>query len=182
MKRYSIVFIVLLGCFFSCAEKKTEKLDYYFDTKSFFQQEAIRLKQLNPIINKQVLLNEKTESTKGFIADWQNELLTFYEVDINKAAFVGKYLVDTIFVNNKISTVSCKAKDAVLKTRFISIHFDTLQQQPQKIELELATKNTLYSSTQVLVYEKNKFYSVKGTQKIKFLSPDKFEVKGVFNQ
>lgn len=163
--------------------KNTEQetaVSYYFSLKEYFAQEAERLKIEAPEISKTVLLNNETETKKLKVEDWNNELLTFVEADINKSAFVGKYQADTLLNENQLQRITYKAKDAKLKTRLIDIYFDTATSEANIVEVVLETRNTLYHSTQNLRYEKNKSYSVSGTQEIRFLKEDIFKVSVEF--
>jgi hypothetical protein len=155
-------------------------VNYYFSLKKYFNQEAERLKEEAPEISKTVLLNNSTETKKLKVEDWNNELLTFTEADINKPAFAGKYDGDTLFNENQLQRISYKARDAKLKTRLINIYFDTATNEADIVEVVLETRNTLYHSTQNLRYEKNKSYSVSGTQEIRFLKKDIFKVSVKF--
>ncbi len=161
------------------AEQETA-VSYYFSLKEYFTQEAERLKKEAPEISKTVLLNNDTETKKLKVEDWNNELLTFTEADINKPAFAGKYDADTLLNKNQLQRITYKAIDAKLKTRFIDIYFDTATNEVNIVEVVLETRNTLYHSTQNLRYEKNKSYSVSGTQEIRFLKEDIFKVSVKF--
>lgn len=163
--------------------KNTEQqaaVNYYFSLKEYFAQEAERLKNEAPEIRKTVLLNNQTETKKLRVDDWNNELLTFIDADINKSAFSGKYEADTLLNKNKLQRITYKAKDAKLKTRFIDIYFDIETGVANTIEVVLETRNTLYHSTQNLRYERNKSYSIWGTQEIRFLKEDMFKVSVEF--
>jgi len=170
---------ILLSGFYSCrnpTEVSTVGIQY-FDLKVFFEQETESLKQTNPKIHKTVLLNGKRETAEMYIDDWKKELMTFAEADINKAAFIGKYDVDTIFSAFYLPVkITYKALDENLKTRFLEIVYDEATQNPQKISVSLFAKNTLYYSEQHLEYERGVQYSVSGKQEIRFLSPDDLRV------
>lgn len=180
MKRYFLLFIGCLLIFFSCKETSAPKANYYYDLKKFFELEIVRLNNHKASVAKEVILNGNKEFKKLVIEKWQNEFHAFTEVDINKPAFIGMYKADTMWQKNKVYILSYKAIDKDLKVQQLSIEFDTLQNQPKKIEVLTLTNNTLYQSNQMLMYKVNERYSVKGTQKIKFLSPDSFEVNGIF--
>jgi hypothetical protein len=172
--------IVLINS--SCLKVKEEKTKaaYYFDLKDFFETEAERLKKENPVVQKMVMLNDDSESKVKSIDDWNNEFLTFSEADINKSAYAGKYNSDTIFSNGKIAKIIYAAKEQKLKTRMLTVAFDTLNNEPEEIDVSIETSNTLYQSSQLLHYHRHKAYTVSGVQKIRFLNPDVFKVEVKF--
>jgi len=175
---FGVLFLLLMGC--AKNNSTAPEVMYYFSLKNYFNEEADRLKETKPTVKKIVSLNENHETKSLTIEDWNNELLTFVEADINKSAFVGKYEADSILNENKLQRITYKAKDAKLKTRLIDIYFDTTTNEAEIIEVVLETRNTLYHSTQNLRYERNKFYSVNGTQEIRFLKQDVFKVSVEF--
>ncbi len=175
---FGFLFLAVAGC--GKENDNAVEVNYYFSLKNYFIEEAARLQQSNPVVAKKVTLNEKQETKSLAIEDWKNELLTFAEADINKPAFAGKYEADSVRNENKTQRLTYKAKDTKLKTREIKIYFDAETDEANVIEVVLETHNTLYHSTQNLRYEKNKSYSVSGTQEIRFLKKDIFKVEVVF--
>src|SRR5690606_12726202 len=154
----------------------------YLDLKVFFEEETESLKQTNPKSHKTVLWSGKRETAEMYIDDRKEEFMTFAEADINNAACIGKYDVDTIFSAFYLPVkITYKALDENLKTRFLEIVYDEATQNPQKISVSLFAKNTLYYSEQHLEYERGVQYSVSGKQEIRFLSPDDFRVEVMFN-
>jgi hypothetical protein len=169
---------MLLVWFVACirpVEEKSKTL-YYFDLKNYFEQEAVRLQSEKPIIKKTVFLNDHTEFKEKVIEDWNKELMTFMEADINKSALAGKYSSDTLFSQGRIQKIIYNARDDKLKTRSVIIAFDSMQ-QADKIAITIETVNTLYHSSQQLYYHKNHFYSVSGRQKIRWMGTDEFKVE-----
>lgn len=169
-----ILFLLFLGCNKSSLQEPEEM--YYYSLKNYFNEEATRLEASKPMVKKMVTLNDKEEKKSLIIEDWNKELLTFIEADINKSAFAGKYEVDSIMNENKLQEIVYKAKDDKFKTREVHIFFDEAINEINAIEVLLEAHNTLYHSTQNLRYEKNNTYSVWGTQEIRFLKKDIFKV------
>jgi hypothetical protein len=175
-------FFALLFFFSACNNSvdTTKTSNFYFSLKDYFNTEAARLKQENVLVKKTVILNDKAETKNLKIEDWNNELLTFSDADINKSAFVGKYSIDSVFKEGKLTSVSYIANENKLKTKSITLHFSDTESTPTSIDISLETKNTLYHSTQQLHYESKVGYSVMGTQEIRVLKKDEFQVKVSF--
>jgi hypothetical protein len=179
---YCAIGFIISFFLFSCkqATNSENKVNYYFDLKKYFEQEAARLQKDNPVVIKNVMLNGETESKQAAIGDWKNEFLTFTEADINKSAFAGKYVADTVFENSVVKKISYTATDKKLSTKLLEVTFDAATQLPEAISINIETKNTLYHSAQTLHYSKGHSYSVAGNQKIKFLNADEFKVEVKF--
>jgi hypothetical protein len=69
----------------------------YFDVNGFLAQEASRLNQQRPAVEKQVQLrNGGLETTRVPHVDWTKELQIFQQADINKPALRGTYTIDSL--------------------------------------------------------------------------------------
>jgi hypothetical protein len=69
----------------------------YFDVAGFLGQEAARLNQQKPAVEKQVKLrNGVLETTRVPQVDWAKELQIFQQADINKPALRGTYTIDSL--------------------------------------------------------------------------------------
>lgn len=69
----------------------------YFDVNGFLGQEATRLNQQRPAVEKQVKLrNGVLETTRVPQVDWTKELQIFQQADINKPALRGIYTIDSL--------------------------------------------------------------------------------------
>ncbi len=133
MKRYFLLFIGYCLFFFSCKENPTPQVNYYYDAKKFFVNEAQRLNNLKPVVDKQVILNANKENKSVIIKKWENEFHAFAEIDINKPAFIGKYKTDTIWEQQQIKSLQYQAVNNNLKVQKVLIEFDSIQYQPKKI-------------------------------------------------
>ncbi|TGD77872.1 hypothetical protein [Hymenobacter wooponensis] len=69
----------------------------YFDVSGFVSQEAARLNQQRPAVEKQVQLRTGgLETTRVPQVDWTKELQIFQQADINKPALRGTYAIDSL--------------------------------------------------------------------------------------
>ena len=156
----------------------------YFDLQSFFTQQIHTLDSLKPTVNKTVFLNEKKEEKKLKEINWKEELSVFLESDINKPAWKDKYTVDTSLKDDPniyFYIIRFTAKDKNLKTQKITLNIIKDIEQIQSVYVKNVTENFLYSSVSNLMFLPEKEYSISTVQKIRFVSQDKFEVKGKFS-
>ncbi|TGE09427.1 hypothetical protein [Hymenobacter fodinae] len=69
----------------------------YFDVNGFIGQQAARLNQQRPAVEKQVQLRTGgLETTRVPQVDWTKELQIFQQADINKPALRGTYAIDSL--------------------------------------------------------------------------------------
>lgn len=151
----------------------------YFDLSGFIKKEAERLAKTNAEVSKTAFLNGKEEMKKMAISDWEKELNSFVEADINRKSFLGKYAADSIVREGQLSVMRYSAQKENLRTRELSVIYDK-DRNPVKIIAVLYTGNILYTSHQQLSYEPDKGFWISGKQTIRFLEPDSFSVTAIF--
>lgn len=172
---YFIAFFItsLCGGCLTSESKKLERKIYYFDLKTFFEGEIIRLNGKKTAINKTVLYNKQSEKKQIIINNWATELALFTESDINKTAFKNSYSKDS--TATKIIYI---AKNQNLKTQSITIYLQN--HQPILINIVNQQKNYLFNSSESLRYYPTKAYVIEKKQKLVFGNADFYKVKGVF--
>lgn len=168
----------------SCSEPESADVTQvrYFDLDDFFSQEAKRLQNLNLEIKKTIELNGKKEAHQLQIESWEQEFHVFLEANINRSAYFGSYLTDTVFSDSHSFTVRHQAKKTNLSTREIKV-FHSMHDEGQKIDslfVRTHTENLLYMTAQDMWYFPKKGYSLDGEQQIRFLSPRAFKIKAEF--
>jgi len=101
MRNIFIILIPILACW-SCTEglapgQVAESREFFFDSKSFFEQESERLADAKSGLKKRVRLDGKDESQVQENVDWDTELATFRKAGINRPAWTDKYEGDTLY-------------------------------------------------------------------------------------
>lgn len=180
----SLLFYTTLGiifCFFlSCQENKpSQNRISHFDLAAFIASEIDSLSDESPVAFKQVTLNGNKEEKEIEIVDWKTELEAFNAADISKPALIGRYQIDTAWNSSAMKSITYQALDKDLKVRKLSIEYN-IEKTPVKIDAHILTKNFLYTSEQYLIYIKNKGFNISGSQAIRFLEKDSFQVKARF--
>ena len=140
---------------------------HYFDIEKYFTSQAERLDSIKPEVTKIISSDGKEEMKKTRDIKWKNELLVFSECNLNKPAWRGKFLVDTIMGEMDYSVVYT-ALDTTIQVQFAMINIDG-KGNVTRLRLKVQTKNNLYSSIQNLSYTPLESYSVESEQHV-FLS------------
>lgn len=162
--------------FTACQKPATQKAagqNLYFDMKGYFTAEASRLQQLNPELEKTVILNGSAETKRLHIADWPKELSIFTDADINKPSWKGEFTRTEENGMEVYRTVNPKipVKRVELKRDSSAI---------QEIRILLSTGNYLYDSADTLTYKREIGYEIKKSQQIRLLEQKSYQIKGVF--
>lgn len=170
------VLFCLITIFASCGVKNEEQAttQTYFSISDYFKTEAERLSKTNPNIVKTVFVNGKTEEKKLRIANWEQELSSFIDADINKASWKGSFQLTK---TDTSETYLSQSEKIPVKKVEISLK----DKKVEAIKIFLQNKNVLYSSTDSLVYLPNSFFEINKTQKIKLMDTKRYIIKGKFN-
>lgn len=175
---YLIAGFVLLLAINSCKSDRPSATDTnkFFDIKGFFKTESARLTKLNPLVDKTVVHNNTTETQKVHISNWDNELSSFTESDINKPAWKASY---TVTVTDDL--LIYKAKDPELKTQEIMIKKDH-----NKVKWILIVnhpkKNILYENAEKLSYFPDSLYLIQKKLMVRVLGINRYKISGSLNQ
>lgn len=175
----NLSFLLLMTLFFvACspaAPKKQSSPLSYFDLKGFIANEVNRLKAVNPVIDKTVMVNHNAEHKKLKIADWQKELSAFADADINKSAWQGLF---TLKKDKEVETYKSDNEKVPVK----SIRITYKHGKPAGIEVLISNANILYTSNDTLSYYPDSIYQVKKTQRIKLLNQKNYKIIGLFTK
>lgn len=174
MKKISSLYIILLPLL-SCnyAPQKQKNNLTYFDIKGYFDKEIHRLQKLQPKITKTVSVNDSAETRLTKIADWKKELALFSESDINRDSWRDLFKTER---KNNVIRYTTQDENVPVKEIRIVMH----NQLPREIKIVVNNINSLYDSTDSLVYYPDSLYFVKKSQKIRLLSEKKYEITGKF--
>ncbi len=155
-----IVFMV------SCKQEKADisEKGSYFDLKAVVEDDIAYNTKNACAELKQVMVNSIQE--RKFIAnvDWYKELQAILESDINKPAWKGKFLVDTIMgdlsgqYTIQYSAISDKINIKLLKVSFVNGHLE-------KIYILKQIQSFIFASNQTIEYFPKKGFKVSGEQR-----------------
>lgn len=166
----------VLAMFASCNLKSNDQPDTqaYFNLSDYFKNEVARLSKNNPSIVKTVLVNGKAEKKTVQITNWQQELSSFIEADINKASWKGSFLL----TKSDTSEIYTSQSDKIPVKKLIIVKAND---KVKSVKIFLANENSLYTSNDSLVYNSDDFYEIVKTQKIKLMDSKRYVIHGKFN-
>lgn len=166
-------FLLLTNC--SNTTTSNSKIDHeqVFDFKGYFSAEIQRLKTQKPMINKTVHKDSITENKKIYITDWDSELSSFANIDLNKPVYQG-YLKKDSAANLVTYTIT----NPDLDLTYVRIKY--VNNKANSFEIERSNKNLLYNTLEHLKYSKDSLYSIQKTQIVKGLGQNIYLIEGLF--
>ncbi len=174
MKRLFILLFPLL--FFSCQEQQQEVFEKpYFDVKGFIEGEIERLQKEQPTIEKVITTDGVTEKQVITDIDWEDELSSFLELDINKPSWRNSYTADTSKTDNTFKiTYTTELEDHPVY--MLEVTLDRKTGECIGIWGGHSAENFVYESTQSLNYTKGEEYSITGMLSFEFIFNTSYQV------
>lgn len=179
VKKYAFSVVLLFAgttALLSCAPEDNRSNSSsntgYFPIHDFFTAEVSKLKSKNPIVDKTVWKEDKSENQKLRIKNWDVELGNFLSVDLNKPAYEQQFRIDSI-----ADTLRYTALNEKLDIQSVELIFNAAK-VPQRIRIRKATNNTLYSNIEELLFEPGIRYVVKKEQTIRLLGKNHYQIEG----
>jgi hypothetical protein len=150
----------------------------YFDVPAFISEQITQLQNDSMIVIKTAEVNETTDQHQIDWTDWNRELTLFKNSDINKSAFIGKYLVDTLTVDSNKKQIRYAATDSSLNTRLIEVTLNTKQNSVTELHIINITKDFISSTHEDLLFIPNKAYVIRSSQSMMFFGTNDLKVMG----
>lgn len=184
-------FVLLLSLFaFSCdtltPQSTTEPA--YFDVAGYVKSQIKTLSSNKPTVAKSAFINKQTNNQITRTIDWEKELESFMQADINKPAFRNSYIV---FQPDSLTyQYSLKPTEEKLTVRALTVKLDPKTRQPIKITALLKSENPLFQSERRLLLESGAIgaqgwgirrYQVEGFQQLTYFNRNEFRVEGKVN-
>ena len=158
----------------ACNSNNKEKENpIYFDLKSYFSSEAVRLTKNDQVVDKTVMINGKAEQKKIKISNWEQEFSSFIDADINKASWRGSFALSKA---DNLETYTSDSKKIPVK----KVEIFLMDKKVIGVKIFINNKNDLYTSSDSLVYYPDSLYEIKKTQKIKLMYGKQYIVRGKF--
>lgn len=177
LKKSIFLLLISVSVFYSCSTDSREiDVVQYFDVPNFFQKEIELLESRKARVIK-VLSTGGESSTITSSPNWKKELDIFHSINLNKSAYIGKYLIDTSLMNEGF-LVSYNAIEEGLPIRKLSYY--TSNEQVKEIEVNKVDKSLVLSSELNLRYVPDSGYSVSGVQQIGNLQKSEYKVSAIF--
>jgi hypothetical protein len=180
----NIVVFLLLVCLVSACSQDQSKpmpnvgIKKFFDLKGYFKKE-IEVLNGSKGIRKRVTTNGKTEERVLDSLNFENEFALFEQSDINRPAWLDKYKIDTVRIENdstRAYSVSYLAKEEKLKTKELTVVY-TKDKEVAEINIVNSDKSLFSSMQQTLFYRPKKKYTVSSSQKFWLSKPANITVE-----
>ena len=181
--------LFLQACDLPSGEDLQEKPEIYFNLQGFVKEQIAYLQSTQAKVYKIALINDKKESKLLEKIDWQKELDSFLQADINKSAFEGMYSLQDSSANGRLIK-HYQAKSNTLHTRSLRIEIDESSNAVLSVQVRIEAENYLYRTYQEMsiTCERNangknviKHYKFLGQQKMIFSPEKRFEIEGTVN-
>ena len=137
------------------------------------------LDSIKPKVRKTATFNGKEEIKEGIEPDWKSELSGFRQIDINKPAWSGSYLVDTALSESEgvvSRQITYNAVNPEFRVSRVIISRNSVSGKLIKLEGYINNNNLIIKSRQHLIYYPRTGYSITGSQKIIWMKEKFFEV------
>ncbi len=179
---FSFCCILLLS---SCQpEIKNEKNEN--SLSSFIEKQIIILKENKAIVNKKVSINNIVEKKIIKNIDWKTEFEMFFQSDILKSSFTGRYEVK-ITDHQILYTI---LPNQSIPVKYLKINFGDDIKQIIRLEAMIDQSNYFYHTVKHLemnLVKQNekivlKNYSIKGKRKLIFTDEVNFSIYGEITQ
>ncbi len=160
--------LVLLGMVivFSYCVKDTaigKKQLSFFDLKAYFETQKRQLVEIEKFKKTTIIDGKQIEKELDSI-DFNLELIVFEESDINKIAWIDKYLVDSVYdKNGLLNKLIYKATDDKLRTQQMLISFS--QNAVDTIRIFNNSSGSVADLEQRLLYIPTYGYTIESKQK-----------------
>jgi hypothetical protein len=174
---FSLIFLSLSSCLAPSEKKKGDQV--YFDLKGYFEKEAKRLNANKLLRFEKAISYEAKEETRTISEiDWNEELSMFFSYDLNKAAYLGKFQIDSVEKEGQLF-INYSALDKKINVKSLSI-VKNPDGSIEQITIDEAGKNSLHRFEKKLTYNPSTGYSVQGEQKTLTSGKRQFSIKVEF--
>ena len=153
----------------------------FFDLRTYFQSQIKQLANIKAV-TKKVSANGKTEEKTFNKLDFEKELAMFVGSDINRPAWLDKYKIQNISIEND----SARSKETVytttneqLKTKEVKVFFDKTG-APVEINIANADKSLFSDWKQNLNYKPGQGYSISNDQQFIFFKDSRVTIDAAF--
>ncbi len=142
MRKLLFISLLLLGC----NESNNKNIPKHcYDLAGFINQQISQLTANKPLIQKNLLIDEKTGVIQTKAIDWDKELELFLQADLNKQSYQLSYDKDS--TQNML--VYRLKKGESLPIKRLKIAFDE-EKSPKYIEALMQVENYLYQSEKTI--------------------------------
>lgn len=152
---------------------------YYYDLPAFIADQISNLQSKKQRVRKQVTKDGHSHIIERGNIDWNEELDAFKESDINRPAWRGEFMVDTISLE-RVFVITYKTENEEIPVKNVVITVDKDTKQCLQISVDRRTENFLYSSDQSLYFTTGEGYMMKGKLSVTLLFDSEYSIESEF--
>ena len=183
MKKISLFyFSSCIAFIISCNTQNQTKPTNYFDLTAYLNGQLKELYAQKFKLDKTSIAEDKSDMYSLAVVDWSRELQMFYNSDINKSGYDGKYSVDSIRIMKDTFPelkVTYSAIDSSLYTKQMEIYFSRTTNKVVYIRIKNSNHNFFVDNTTDIQYIPLTEIAINMRQK-KLLGPlNEFKMRGV---
>lgn len=171
---------MLLG---SCAKDPVDV--YYEDQRNYYdlpqcmRQQVDALNKMGKSVRKKLTKDGLTQVLEKSDVNWAEELELFIDSDINRPAWRGAFITDTVHLE-RMFVISYRTENKEIPVKNVVVTIDRENKQCLKVSIDRLTDNFLYTSVQKLFFTPGEGYTIKGNLKVHFLFESEFAVESTF--
>ncbi len=166
----SIVIILILN---SCQNKSDKKNnENYFDLKSSLDKEILYINQLNGLINKMVMIDQKVEQKNIAKESCLSDLQSIFEYDLNKPSWKNSFRV-----NNTANATTYSSIEKSIPVRKMIVEKNAVTNNIEHIRIIYRNENNLFKTHKIIDIQPKKGYQICITQDVRGLDKEVVWVK-----
>jgi len=153
----------------------------FFDLRAYFQGQISGLTGTNGV-RKRVSANGKTEEKTFADIDFGRELSMFLNSDINRPAWLDKYKIDTLRIENdstRSKMIAYTTANEQLKTKDVKVYLDK-NDVPVEIDISNVDKSAFSDWRQDMTYRAGRGYRISNDQHFIFSKDSKVTIDADF--
>ena len=162
---------LLAGCGEAAPAAPPARRPLYFDVRGLLTRQVVQLEQRHAAVTKQVRLRaEAPETVRVPAVKWADELMIFFQADINKAALRGGYVVDSVVLPGGALRRTYTRRPSQRNAPVARLTVLLRGGEAQEIDADIAQENALFAARKQLrlqlLHGQLRRYEVTGTQKL----------------
>jgi len=151
----------------------------YYDLPTCVRQQKELLQRTGKSVRKKLTKDGHTQVIERSDVDWNEEFELFIESDINRPAWRGAFLADTVHLE-RMMVITYRSQNPEIPVRTVVVTIDHATGQCLRLTIDRRTENFLYSSNQKLFLTPGEGYTIKGHLRVPRLFESEFSVESVF--
>ncbi|HNE49977.1 MAG TPA: hypothetical protein PKM51_01270 [Chitinophagales bacterium] len=173
MKYIYIIIIFITACQTATVQDHTSTGKEYFDLKGLVQQDIDTNTQRQYSELKSIRIDGKQETKQLDTVDWNKELKTIFESDINKPNWEGKYQVQTTPDKKEYLYTTQSPK---LPIRSMKVQYASASDAVVLVEIEKKIGSFLFSNQQFIQYIPHQSFKITAKQSAVFMQDFNSEI------